>query len=146
MGHGSWVIIYFFITKMICPMTVVKRSLMRGAGEGLFASHSMRKGETVAGMALPTQLPCKDWEEYCRSHGHPDDSGVYYRKHVVFDLTFTPERRPLWHYMNHSHNPNTVMKYVSSLRGIVWVTRRPVSIGEELTFDYGEPDSAWEDV
>ena len=122
---------------------VVKQSLTHGAGEGLFTSRCMLKGEKVVEMVSPAQMPSKNWEEYCLSRNHPDDSGIYRRRKVVFDRAFTLQQRPLWHYMNHSRTPNTLMKYVSSLRGIVWMTLRPVGIGEELTFDYGEPDSDW---
>ncbi len=119
----------------------VWKSMIAGAGEGLFASRCIPRGDVVVSMVAPGRMLAKDWDTYCAAQNHPDDSGVYHRSHVVFDRTFTCARRPHWHYMNHSQTPNTFMKY--RMHNITWVALRDVGVGEELTFNYGKPDEDW---
>jgi hypothetical protein len=116
-------------------------------GLGLFAKETISKGMVVAYMTQPKKMVPRDWEEYAKQHGLPEDAGIKWeRKSIVFvdgDFT-TQDKPPLWYRAN---NRDACMsnceilidegeKVVSMKWTICLVTRHVVPARDQLMWSY----------
>lgn len=96
-------------------------------GQGLFASQSIKKGEILSHVDLSKQKSYTSKEiAKIPKNNHADYVGR--GKYVI---SFHP-----YSYMNHSCNPNIVIKHESIAKSSI-IAMRDIIKGEELTHDYG---------
>jgi hypothetical protein len=116
------------------------------AGEGLFAATNLQQGDVVVAMVSPTKVTREAGEAYMQRFGVPTDSVVDYERSgkvmTYYDESWTnADTRPYWHYLNHGRPGNTRPRVRAN--AYEWVASGPILAGEEMTFDYGEPDPSW---
>jgi hypothetical protein len=118
-------------------------------GFGLFASMDIKQGSIVVAMNEPHQVLKQQADTYLRRHSClPEDAVVHDerggKKLAWYDASFTDdESRPHWHFLNHSGKANTAPRVCGAEGRFEWIARKAVRKGDELTFDYGEPDESW---
>lgn len=124
--------------------TVVKKAKY---GKGLFAaedieySRLLKDRPIIISFEFKKTTP-KKWEKMVEKLKIPEDSGMYGINAVKYDPTFVnPKKPPKWYRLNHSFTPNAEMKSKSKI--VYWSPLRKISKGEEITFDYGQPDPSW---
>lgn len=123
----------------------VGKSRLKGAGLGLFATRALPRGHLLAWMVQPTE---SNTDDVARRH----DLGLW-----VDTTTFVYDAAPCdctWYMMNHGV-VNANVEPVRLDRRTLMPTRArknltigfrtltPVAKGEELFYDYGEPDPDW---
>lgn len=127
--------------------TVVKKS--KGMGMGLFAGEDIKfarllKDRPVIIMFEYKTTTPKKWEIMSKKLKLPELAGIHKFDKVKYDPKFTdPKNPPKWYRLNHSGNPNAIMK--SKGKFLYWVPLRDIKKGEEIKFDYKEPDPTWQD-
>ena len=92
----------------------------------------------------------KKEEETLERNGAPHDSLIYVSKSLaVVDDSIGHGQRIAWYMMNHhKRKANTKNRWLRDRNGIVtmqWFALRDIAAGEELFYDYGEPDPRWGD-
>eukprot|EP00966_Prymnesium_polylepis_P226444 5238052-Prymnesium_polylepis.1 len=93
-------------------------------------------------------MPANTWEAYYTKNDLPHDSGIYFKRSVMYDKSYiSRDDPPKWYRLNHSDQPNCKMRFLqpshSSPHGnIAWYTTEFVHAKTELTFNYSEPDPA----
>lgn len=124
---------------------VVGKSRLEGAGLGLFAARALPRGHLLAWMVRPAE---SDTDDAARRH----DLGLW-----VDTTTFVYDATPCdctWYMMNHGKLHANVapvrldrrtLKPTRARTGLTigFRTLRDVVEGEELFWDYGEPDPDW---
>eukprot|EP00928_Gymnodinium_smaydae_P006459 TRINITY_DN12290_c0_g1_i1.p2 TRINITY_DN12290_c0_g1~~TRINITY_DN12290_c0_g1_i1.p2 ORF type:complete len:137 (-),score=24.79 TRINITY_DN12290_c0_g1_i1:337-747(-) len=130
---------------MIWAAVEVKPSPILGPGQlGAFAAQDLEADAVVVAMEQPRRVTQKQVERIVAETGLPRDAfpQVPHTKPAFrFDLRLL-EGRTAWYCLNHSWKPNLRMQ-VQGRDGLQWVTLRPIKKGEELTYDYGQPDRTW---
>ena len=86
-----------------------------------------------------------EWQQHTADTLNPADGAVWVAatKCYVTDWGCRYSGPPEWYFLNHSDTPNLVMHWDKEKGVVVWVTRRPIAEGEELTFRYGEGTAKW---
>ena len=117
-------------------------------GRGLFAVAALAPGApAVAAFRAAAVARADEWDGALHAAlGLPHDAGVHVGGgRVLYDPDVG--RRggpPHWYLMNHARPGNVRMRLLRpGGGGVEWVPTRHVAAGEELTYDYGEPDPAW---
>ena len=112
-------------------------------GRGLFAKENIQEGEEVIGMKVGKveKYSERKWQRVHAEKEIPHDAAIYVTR-IDKRVTDWIDRRPLWYRLNHSKNPNLIMKYRKAR--IVWVANRDIAAGEELTFYYLEGAQDWD--
>jgi len=98
-----------------------------GRGEGLFASQDIKDGEILFEVDLSKQKSYTS-EEIAKM---PNNNHADYVGRGRYVISFHP-----YSYMNHSCNPNIVVKHESIAKS-TFIALRDIKKGEELTHDYG---------
>jgi hypothetical protein len=98
-------------------------------GKGLFASKDIKEGELVFYVNLSKQKSFSLDE--INKHIERESNHWDYIGHGIYVLTFHP-----YSYMNHSCNPNILIKYKSMTKS-EFIAMCNIKKGEELTYDYG---------
>ena len=132
-------------------LTEVRASTIPGAGKGLFATRDIPAGMVVAGMEKSVSMKRSIWQDYHRSIGLPHDAAVYVSRSplVFYDAAWTdPSKPPKWYRLNHSDTPNLFMGLLDPSKpprsqALVWRTRRPIHLNEELFFAYEDAPHEW---
>lgn len=104
---------------------IIKKSYIKG--QGLFASQNIKKGELLSYADLSKQksyIPEEIGKMLNNDHADYVGRGRYV-------ISFHP-----YSYMNHSCNPNIVIKHNSIAKSEI-VAMRDIKKGEELTYDFG---------
>ncbi len=104
---------------------IVKK--IRGKGEGLFASKDIKKEEVLFKVDLSKQKSYTSKEILKKTNNNHAD----YVGGGRYVISFHP-----YSYMNHSCNPNIVIKYETIAKSI-FVAMKDIKKGKELTYDYG---------
>lgn len=119
----------------------VKKSKIKGAGQGLFAgTGGISKGTEIVRMSDPIIVSS---EQDVEDRGLPHDSVIHIsgntknKTQLVFDAAFIDmDHIPLWYRQNHSStDPNSRVKRKSN-KIIYWQALRDIDEGEEIVFDY----------
>ena len=124
-------------------------------GLGLFAHQDIAFGIVVVRMSKPVLLKsssarlARDWEGVCRLRNLPHDAAIHLAQGgfetvcaLVYDAEHTEDCVPLWYRINHSaSHPNVRVRRSQSL--VEFVSICPIARGDEILFDYGEPDPSW---
>jgi hypothetical protein len=121
--------------------------------DGLFAAVDFQPGDIVVAMIAPLKVTREEGEAHMQRYDLPSDSLVDYEKGpkvmTYFDQSWTDANtRPQWHYLNHGRPGNTRPRVRTKGRDqylYEWVASKRILVGEEITFDYGEPDPEWSD-
>ena len=76
--------------------------------------------------------------------GMPHNSGVCYLQAVFVDPKWmdNPTDTPDWWWLNHSNTPNAKLRIVGN-REMRCIALAPIREGDEIFFDYVEPDGNW---
>lgn len=116
-----------------------------GQGQrGLASRDRIAAGEFIVGMRKGARLrsfPKTHWEAIRGREGKKRDAAVLRRGRYYTDWSRTGHR-PQWYYMNHSSAPNAEMRFTKT-KTIEWFALRDIGPGDEITFDYVEPDPRW---
>ena len=109
----------------------------------MFAKKNIKEGEQVVDMkkVKVQRFSESAWNKYYKNKNLPHDAAIYVSrigKRITDWLTIMPK----WYRLNHSSRPNLKMEYKDSR--IVWVAKRNIQAGEELTFSYGEGTEDWD--
>lgn len=135
----------------------VGTSTLVGAGRGLFAAAGIPRGAVIARFETPRvvdgAVKVAGEEERLHRDGIPHDAAIYASDELMLvdDAIQAGETaRPWWYMMNHASKKkaNAVNRWVhvnGQIVNIEWRARRDIAAGEELLYDYGEPDSRWKD-
>lgn len=128
-------------------------STLPHAGRGLFAAQDFAIGEVVAEMVKPR--PVAGERELARqleaAGGLPHDLAVHDGfGGVVLDVGIDPHTdAPVWYLMNHGGRRAGNCRHTwnrctdGAVSSVSWRAIRHIAAGEELLYDYGEPDPAW---
>jgi hypothetical protein len=103
----------------------VSESKIPGAGKGLFAKVPLAQGDRLE--VIGVLVPAGSASDFCTQYADR-------YKFRVGDLLLIP--LGFGGMVNHSRNPN--MEKLIEGQSITLVTTRPISAGEELTFQYGD--------
>jgi len=128
----------------------VRPSEIPGAGRGLFADRRWPRGATIIAMVQPDVRTDNDVPV--------EDCGLWISP-TKFLHDASPAE-PTWYLMNHSALRPNVRPELYSLKSnrrvtahrpgmavaIRFVALRPIDPGEELLYNYNEPDPAWAPV
>jgi SET domain-containing protein len=106
---------------------VVKRA--GGKGNGLFAYRDITKGRKIFDVDLSKKKSYSEKEIAKNPKLQSNHCDYFGRGRYV--ISFHP-----YSYMNHSCNPNILVKHMSIARS-TFVAMRDIKKGEELTYDYG---------
>jgi hypothetical protein len=133
-------------------------------GKGLFARSTIKKGEIVVGTTnqvkvirlkrgLDLDTQHQQLEEKAKKLGLRYDQILLTNKNLFH---FEYAKQPTWMYLNHSHKYANVHLALRKRRrkpgsapvvvGVDFLSLRDIKPGEELLFDYGEPDPTWSDT
>ena len=86
----------------------------------------------------------KEWYKRCKGEGLPLDGAVFARGKYCTDWNMF---RPRWYDLNHLHRSQATLEMrrvqVLGKWTIAWVALQAMGPGVELTFDYGDVDTAW---
>ena len=116
--------------------------------KGLFAKRLIPKGAVVAEIANPRRV--KESENLFSWHQKSEiggDAAITVNRVVYTGPGFGKRNKngyvkaPKWYRMNHSHNPNCILKYIANK--LEWHALRDIEKDEALTWNYGEADSSW---
>ena len=117
-------------------------------GKGLFAGQAFsnpplkRDKPIVIEFQDGARMTARAWETYHAKLGIPHDAGMHFYNYVIYDKAFTNLRNPpAWYRLNHSGKPNLEM--IKKGNTIMWRVKRIIKRGDQLTFDYKEPDPSW---
>ena len=112
----------------------VSRSNLPNAGEGLFLVKSVCKNTIIIEMKDYIVL---DSDFSILRAPCPHDGIIHIisgnKNSRILDKEWF-EKRPLWHFINHSKNPNIFMR--KKLGQIQWISSRDIQHGSELLFNY----------
>lgn len=106
---------------------VIKRSKIKG--NGLFANKDLTSGEQIISVDL-SRLKSRTLDEWNRVKTRDDDHMDY-----VGRGRYVISHHP-YSYINHSCNPNVLVKHISISKSACYAMRN-IKKGEELTCDYG---------
>jgi hypothetical protein len=117
-------------------------------GDEVFTAADIMDGNLVVAMVGPQRCTKEEGVQYLqRFQCLPTDAVIHQerggKQWAWLDRSWTdmPSTRPLWHYLNHGRPGNARARV--RLNSFEWVATRPIKAGEEVTFDYGDPDPAW---
>lgn len=116
------------------PGVYINNSTVPNAGEGLFLAQSVKKNTII--MKIEDYIVL-DSDFSIQRAPCPHDGVI----HILSGRTKVRaldkqwfDRRPLWHWMNHSKRPNTAMRMKNGL--VQWVSLEDIEYGSELLFNY----------
>jgi SET domain-containing protein len=98
-------------------------------GKGLFANRNIRKGESI--MRVDLSKDKSYTREQIDSNPKLQSDHCDYVGRGRYTISFHP-----YSYMNHSCNPNVLVKHKSITKSN-FIALRDIREGEELTYDYG---------
>lgn len=111
-------------------------------GLGLFANKAFRKGDCIMRIAVKRTTKRK-WVKRAVELSLPQSAGLCWFDRIVYDPLFVSVTNPpQWWMLNHSYSPNCALRLKGSF--IVLTATKSVPSGEELCFNYGRPDPAWD--
>ena len=122
-------------------------------GKGLFARVDIARGTVIARMRQPARMKRSEIKRYLRRHPRlPHDFCIYAARStlIFYDASWSGENRtPVWYRLNHSSHPNTAPTVLDTTlkprdQEVVWVTTKSVRQGQELCFEYENPDPDWD--
>ena len=110
------------------------------SGLGLFSEEAIPIGRMVVKMIKGRKsTKTSDTIPACIPNDpvfHTDCGGIY------IDTAFSSNTNtPIWYFLNHSGHPN--LRAHGNGMTVKFYSLRQIEIGEELTFNYGEPDPHW---
>jgi hypothetical protein len=115
------------------------------AGKGLFLlTDHVAPGCRITGFQRPTKVKTMD-------DGLPHDCYVHSgtgKRDIWWDAAWDRHAIPLWYFINHGCDwqVNCKMSPDGPKGSPVWYSTRPIWAGQELFYDYGEPDPSWPDL
>ncbi len=121
------------------------------AGLGLFARVRLHAEERVVRINIPFWMSPEAATARAASMGLPHDSFVIREvdghERACVDLWWSAWMVPMWYRMNHRHKSraNVRMQVVRAygVDHLVWYATRNIQADEEIRFDYGDVDDAW---
>eukprot|EP00966_Prymnesium_polylepis_P124272 2873533-Prymnesium_polylepis.1 len=92
-------------------LTMVKKS--EGKGYGLFAQVNIPPDTKIAELLSPKRMPANTWGAYYNKNDLPHDSGIYFKRSVIYDKSYiSRDDPPKWYRLNHSDKPNCKMRFL----------------------------------
>lgn len=82
----------------------------------------------------------EEWENIWPAEGNKHNAAIDHCGVIYTNWTATG-RMPTWYHLNHSFEPNLKIRMRNGR--IVWMTKRAIRAGKQLTFDYGDAPADW---